>query len=123
MSNENRIKELTDQMDGKLDEQKSLLRELNVSSALQAEFPDVFDHGTIKSGMSCIGNQAVYPDAYSIEITKGNGDEIKVPLKDTNLSDDILKKMMPKGVVWRKPKAIQDAENIARDRRLGIYDE
>tara|TARA_R110000744_G_scaffold262480_4_gene377071 strand:+ start:368 stop:730 length:363 start_codon:yes stop_codon:yes gene_type:complete len=108
----NRIKELTDQMDGKLDKQKSLLRELNIASALQVEFPNVFDHGSIKSGMSCIGNQAVYPDAYSIKITKGNGDEIKVPLKDTNFSDDILKLMMPKGVVWRKTKRQQDIEKI-----------
>tara|TARA_R110002167_G_scaffold45677_8_gene137164 strand:+ start:369 stop:725 length:357 start_codon:yes stop_codon:yes gene_type:complete len=108
MSIENKIKELT----GKVDNQKVLLRELNIASALQVEFPDAFDHGSIKSGMSCIGNQAVYPDAYSIKITKGNGDEIKVPLKDTNFSDDILKLMMPKGVVWRKTKRQQDIEKI-----------
>ena len=122
MTNENMMKVLTDRMDEKIDKEKSLLRELNVSEALQVEFPDLFDHGTVKTKIRCIANQAVYPDAYSIKITKGNGEVIEVPVKDTNLSDDILKLLMPKGVVWRKPKAIQDAENIARDRRLGIYD-
>ena len=118
MTNENKIKELTDRMDEKINKEKSLLRKLNVSEALQVEFPDLFDHGTIKAGMSCIGNQAVYPDAYSIKITKGNGEVIEVPVKDTNLSDDILKLLMPKGVVWRKPKAVQDREKYLRGQNV-----
>ena len=106
MSNENRIKELTDQIGEKQDTEKSLLRKLNISEALQVEFPSVFDHGTIQTKMGCIGDHAVYPDEFWITITKGNGEVFETRFENTNLSDDILKLMMPKNVTWRKPKAV-----------------
>ena len=111
MTYENKMKVLTYR---NLDVRRSLQRELNVSEALQVEFPDLFDHGTVKTIIRCIGDQAVYPDEFSVTITKGNGEAIEVQFKDTNLSDDILKLMMPKNVTWRKPKAVQTRENYLR---------
>ena len=118
MTNENKIKELTDRMDEKISKEKSLLRKLNISEALQVEFSDLFDHGTVKTKIRCIGDQAVYPDEFRVTITKGNGEVIEVQLKHTNLSDDILKLLMPKGVVWRKPKAVQDREKYLRGQNV-----
>jgi len=118
MTNENKIKELTDRMDEKINKEKSLLRKLNVSEALQVEFPSVFDHGTIQTKMGCIGDHAVYPDEFWITITKGNGEVFETRFENTNLSDDILKLLMPKGVVWRKPKAVQDREKYLRGQNV-----
>ena len=103
MTRENKMKVLADK---NLDERRSLHRELNISTALQVEFPYLFDHGTVKTKIRCIEDQAVYPDEFRVTITKGNGEVIEVQLKDTNLSDDILKSMMPQNVTWRKPKAV-----------------
>jgi hypothetical protein len=108
MMNENKMNELADK---NLDVKKSLQRELYISTALQVEFPDVFEGGDINTKMGCDGDDAVYPDEYRITITKGKGEAIEVQLKDTNLSDEILKLMMPKNITWRKPEAVQDREN------------
>jgi|TARA_B110000263_G_scaffold52227_1_gene43710 hypothetical protein len=108
MTNQNKMNVLADK---NLDVKKSLQRELYISTALQVEFPDVFDGGDINTRMGRDGDDAVYPDEYRITITKGIGEAIEVQLKDTNLSDEILKLMMPKNVTWRKPEAVQDREN------------
>jgi hypothetical protein len=118
MTNENRIQELTGRRDKALDQQKSLLRELSISTALQVEFPDVFEGGTINTKMGCIGDHAVYPDEFWITITKGNGEVFETRFGNTNLSDDILKLMMPKNVTWRKPKKVQDREDYWRGQNV-----
>ena len=118
MTNKNRIQKTDGRSVKALDKQKSLLRELSISTALKIEFPDVFEGGAIKTKMGCIGDHAVYPDEFWITITKGNGEVFQTRFENTNLSDDILKLMMPKNVTWRKPKKVQGREDYLRGQNV-----
>lgn len=81
--------EVTERLNDLNEYRKDLLRELNESLALQMAVPDAFDHGkaTVRwnVGKPMTAHSSLllkWPQDYSVTITKGNGEEVTLHLKD-----------------------------------------